>query len=159
MKKLTFWKSLFLLCALIVGSVNGWADDATITFANQTSGTNDGNNAYTTNNFVSSGIASSDAAFGTITCSATSKCYSGKTGYGMKAGASSNAGSFTIAFSTPLTNVSKITLNRASYNTTNSTTITVKNGTTTLGSASTPSGSTTFADMEISNLSIASLVG
>ena len=139
--------------------MNGWADDATITFANQTSGTNDGNNAYTTNNFVSSGIASSDAAFGTITCSATSKCYSGKTGYGMKAGASSNAGSFTIAFSTPLTNVSKITLNRASYNTTNSTTITVKNGTTTLGSASTPSGSTTFADMEISNLSIASLSG
>ncbi len=27
MKKLTFWKSLFLLFALIVGSVNGWAED------------------------------------------------------------------------------------------------------------------------------------
>ena len=33
MKKLTFWKSLFLLCALIVGSTNAWADGSyTITF-------------------------------------------------------------------------------------------------------------------------------
>ncbi len=116
-----------------------WADDATITFSSQTSGTSDSGNEYTTSNFVSSGIASSDAAFGTITCSATSRCYSGKTGYGLKAGASSNAGSFTIAFSTPLANVSKITLNRASYNTSKTATITVKNGETTLGSATTPS--------------------
>ncbi len=136
-----------------------WADDATITFSSQTSGTSDSGNEYTTSNFVSSGIASSDAAFGTITCSATSRCYSGKTGYGLKAGASSNAGSFTIAFSTPLANVSKITLNRASYNTSKTATITVKNGETTLGSATTPSGSTDFADMEISNLSITSLSG
>jgi hypothetical protein len=155
MKKLLL-KSMLLLCALIVGSQCGWADTATITFKSQASGTSDGSTAYTTSNFVSNGIASSDAAFGTITCSATSKCYSGKTGYGMKAGASSNAGSFTITFSTALTNVSKITLNRASYAADKSTTITVKNGNTTLGSANTPAN-TDFSDMDITNLSIASL--
>ena len=160
MKKKNLLKSVFLLCALIVGSSSVWAQStATITFASQTSGTSDGSTAYTTDNFVSSGIASRDAAFGTITCSATAKCYSGKTGYGLKAGTSSSAGSFTIAFSTSLANVTKITLNRASYNTNNAATITVKNGNTTLASVSTPSGSTDFANMEITNLSIESLSG
>ena len=159
MKQKLLLKVMLLLFALIAGSSSSWADDATITFANQTSGTSDSGNAYTTSNFVSNGITSSSSAFGTITCSATSRCYSGKTDHGMKVGASSNAGSFTIAFSTPLANVSKITLNRASYNTSNATTITVKNGSTTLGSATTPSGSTAFADMEITNLSISSLGG
>ena len=151
---------MLLLCALVAGSSSVWADTATITFASQTSGTNDGNTAYTTSTFVSNGIASSDAAFGTITCSATSKCYSGKTGYGLKAGAASSAGSFTIAFSTPLANVTKITLNRASYNTSNTATITVKNGSTTLANAvRTPSGNTNFVDMDITGLSITSLGG
>ena len=153
-------KSMLLLCALIVGTGSLWADEATITFASQTSGTSDGSTAYTTSTFVSAGIASSSPAFGTITCSATSKCYSGKTGYGMKAGASSSAGSFTIAFSTPLTNVTKITLNRASYSDSKTATITVKNGSTTLANAvSTPAGSASFADMEIDDLSISSLSG
>lgn len=153
-------KLMLLLCAIIVGSSSAWADEATITFASQTSGTSDGSNAYSTSNFVSNGISSSDAAFGTITCSATSRCYSGKTGYGLKAGASSNAGSFTIAFSSPLTNVTKITLNRASYSTSKTATITVKNGSTTLAnSISTPSGSAEFSDMEITNLNISSLSG
>lgn len=35
MKKLTFWKSLFLLCALIVGSSSAWADDETVTLTSQ----------------------------------------------------------------------------------------------------------------------------
>ena len=159
MEKKLFLKSLLLLFALIVGSSSVWGQSstATITFANQTSGTSDSSTAYTTDNFVSSGIANSDAAFGTISCSATAKCYSGKTGYGMKAGASSNAGSFTISFSA-LTNVSKITLNRASYSSTKDATITVKNGSVTLANAvSTPSGNTDFADMDIANLSIESL--
>ena len=157
MKKLLL-KSMLLLCALVVGSMNGWANTATITFASQTSGTSDGSSAYTTSNFVSNGIASSSAAFGTITCSATAKCYSGKTGYGLKAGGSSNASSFTISFSTALTNVSQITLNRASYSDSKTATITVKNGTTTLANAvSTPSSSAEFADMDITGLSIASL--
>jgi len=161
MKKLNLLKSLFLLCALIVGSSSVWAEEtATITFASQTSGTSDGSTAYTTSTFVSNGIASSSDAFGTITCSATSKCYSGKTGYGMKAGASSSAGSFTIAFSTPLTNVSQITLNRASYNDSKTANITVKNGSTTLANAvSTPSGSAAFSDMDITDLAIESLAG
>ena len=30
MKKLTFWKSLFLLCALIVGSTSAWADNVNV---------------------------------------------------------------------------------------------------------------------------------
>ncbi len=144
----------------MAGSVSAGADTATITFASQTSGTGDSSTAYTINNFVSSGIASSDAAFGTISCSATAKCYSGKTGYGMKTGASSSAGSFTISFSSALTNVTQITLNRASYSSTKDATITVKNGTTTLANAvSTPSSSADFADMDIKNLSIASLSG
>ena len=149
---------LLLLFALVVGTGSMWAETATITFSSQTSGTSDSGTAYTTSTFVSSGIASSSAAFGTITCTATAKCYSGKTGYGMKTGASSNAGSFTLAFSTPLTNVSQITLNRTSYASNKTTTITVKNGSTTLGSANTPA-STDFSDMDITNLSINSLSG
>ena len=39
MKKLTFWKSLFLLCALIVGSTSAWADAVT-DYNNIVSGTN-----------------------------------------------------------------------------------------------------------------------
>ena len=160
MRKLnSLFKSLFLLCALIVGS-SAWADTATITFASQTSGTSDGSSALTASNFVTDGIASSATAFGTITCSATAKCYKGKTGYGLKVGASGNAGSFTISFSSPLSNVSKITLNRASYSETKAATITVKNGTTTLANAvSTPSGNADFSDMDIDGLSIASLAG
>jgi hypothetical protein len=156
MKKLLLLKSLLLLCALIVGTSSSWADTATITFSN-TDG-DDSSTALTTSNFVSSGIASSSAAFGTISCSATAKCYKGKSGYGLKVGASSNAGSFTIAFSTALTNVSQITLNRASYNSSKTTSITVKNGDTTLGSGDTPSN-TDLSDMDITNLSIASLSG
>lgn len=160
MKQKLLLKSLLLLFALIAGINSAWADTATITFSSQTSGTSDSSTAYTTSNFVSSGIASSSSAFGTITCSATDKCYSGKTGYGLKAGGSSNAGSFTLAFSTPLTNVTKITLNRASYSDSKTANITVKNGTTTLANAvSTPSSSAAFADMDITNLSINSLAG
>ena len=159
MKKSLLMKTMLLLFALIVGS-SAWADTATITFASQTSGTTDGSAAYTTSNFVSSGIANSSAAFGTITCSATTKCYSGKTGYGLKAGSSKDPGSFTIAFSTPLTNVTQITLNRASYSSTKDATITVKNGSTTLANAvSTPSSSAAFDDMDITSLSIESLAG
>ena len=158
-KKFTKLIAALALLVFMTPTMAGWGQStATITFANQSSGTNDGSTAYTTNNFVSSGIANSDPAFGTITCSATSKCYSGKVDHGLKAGASSSAGSFTIAFSS-LANVTKITLNRASYNTSNNATITVKNGSTTLASVSTPSGSTDFADMEITNLSIESLSG
>lgn len=149
-------KSMLLLCALVVGSANAWAETAVITFSSQTSGTSDSSNAYTAENFVNSGITSSSLALGTITCSETTKCYSGKTGYGLKAGGSSAAGSFTISFSTALINVSQITLNRTSYASNKTTTITVKNGSTTLGSAATPA-STEFSDMDITNLSIASL--
>lgn len=60
MKKTTFWKSLFLLCALIVGSSSAWATDKTMTFVQSSSsaGTLSGdvpdgvtatfNNTYTT---------------------------------------------------------------------------------------------------------------
>ena len=33
MKKLTFWKSLFLLFALIVGTSTSWADDTDVTIS------------------------------------------------------------------------------------------------------------------------------
>lgn len=129
--------------------------EAVITFANQTSGTGDGSTEYSTSTIISSGIASKDDAFGTITCSATSKCYSGKIGMGLKCGTSGNSGSFTISFS-ELKNVSKIVLNRAAYNSSNSVQITVKNGSTTLGSAYTGTN-TSLNDMVIDDLSIASL--
>ncbi len=161
MKTTLRMRFMLLLFALIVGCGPVWAQStATITFASQTSGTGDSSTAYSTDNFVSSGIASSSTALGTITCSATERCYSGKTGYGLKAGGNSTTkpGSFTIAFS-PLANVTKITLNRASYNDSKTATITVKNGSTSLGSASTPSGTAAFSDMEITGLSIESLSG
>ena len=150
---------VLLLFALLLGSVNVWGETAIITFANQTSGTSDGSAAYTTSNFVSTGIASSDAAFGTITCSATNKCYSGKVNMGLKAGASSSAGSFTISFSTPITNVSQITLNRAAYSTSKSATITVKNGSTTLANAVSTGTNASLNNMDITGLNIASLSG
>lgn len=153
MKKLKLFLSLLMLMCFSVGNV--WAAEATITFNNQ-SNNNDGSSEYSTTTFISNGIASSDAAFGTITCSATSKCYSGKSGMGLKAGAKSSAGSFTINFSTPLTNVTKITLSRAAYNG-NNTTITVKNGTTTLANAVATGTSQSLNNMEITSLNIASL--
>ena len=153
MKHLKLFVALFAMLALGVG--NAWAETATITFKNQSSGTSDGSTAYTISNFVSSGIASSDAAFGTITCSATSKCYSGKTGMGLKAGGSSAAGSFTITFSTPLVNVSKVTLNAAAYRSDKSVDITVKNGSTQL-SKITSITKTTLYDIDIADLNIAS---
>ena len=145
---------LVLILTIGVGQMLG--AEAVITFANQTSGS-DSNTAYTSSNFVSSGIASSSTAFGTITCSATSRCYSGKPNMGLKCGGSSNAGSFTISFS-ELKNVSQIVLSRAAYSSDNNkqTTITVKNGSTTLGSAATGSD-TDLNDMVIDNLNIASL--
>ena len=153
MKHLKLFVALFAMLAL--GVANAWAETATITFKNQSSGTSDGNTPYTISNFVSSGIASSDAAFGTITCSATSKCYSGKPGMGLKAGGSSAAGSFTITFSTPLVNVSKVTLNAAAYRSDKSVDITVKNGSTQL-SKITSITNTTLYDIDIADLNIAS---
>lgn len=141
---------------LLAGSMMA-TDQATITFKCQSSGTGDSSTEYQTSNFVSSGIASSDAAFGTITCTATAKCYSGKVGTGLKAGASSSAGNFTLAFSQPLTHVSKITLNRAAYNSTKSANITVKMGNTTLANAVSTGTATDFSDMVISDLNIDSL--
>ena len=49
MKKLTFWKSLFLLCALIVGTSTSWADKVTLQYTNTSTTTNmtGGNDAAT----------------------------------------------------------------------------------------------------------------
>ena len=152
-------KHLAFMLLFLLGSLNVWGETAIITFANQTSGTNDGSAAYTTSNFVSNGIASSDDAFGTITCSATDKCYSGKVNMGLKSGAKSSAGSFTISFSTPITNVTQITLNRAAYNSTKSATITVKNGTTTLANEVSTGTNASLNNMDITDLNIASLSG
>ena len=155
----TMLKHYAFMLLFLLGSLNVWGETATITFANQASGSSDASSAYTTSNFVTNGIASSDAAFGTITCSATSKCYSGKVGMGLKAGASSSAGSFTISFSTPITNVTQITLNRAAYSSTKSATITVKNGTTTLANAVSTGTNASLNNMDITDLNIASLSG
>ena len=153
MKHLKLFFALFAMLAIGVG--NAWGEEATITFKNQSSGTSDGSSVYTTSDFVSSGIASSDDAFGTITCSATSKCYSGKTGMGLKVGGSSAAGSFTITFSTPLVNVSKVTLNAAAYRDDRPVDITVKNGSTQLSKITSITNETLY-DIDIADLNIAS---
>lgn len=44
MKKITFWKSLFLLCALIVGSTSAWATDVVVTLNNIGAGIGDAAN-------------------------------------------------------------------------------------------------------------------
>ncbi len=156
MKHFNVFKFIIVAAVAMVSS-QVWGETATITFANQTSGESDSNKAYTIENFVSNGITSPDEALGTITCSATEKCYSGKIGYGMKMGMASSAGSFTISF-TALSNVTKIVLNRASYNDNTTANITVKNGEATLANeVSTPSSSVEFSDMEITGLNIASL--
>lgn len=49
MKKTTFWKSLFLLCALIVGSSSAWATDVTYTFTAKEWTSANGNWTNTTN--------------------------------------------------------------------------------------------------------------
>ena len=158
MKQIHFVKLLFVVSFLfIIGTIPMRGETATITFKSQSTGTSDGNTEYTTKNFVSNGINSNDATFGTISCSATSKCYSGKSGYGMKIGTSSNSGSFTISF-TAISNVTGITINCASYSASNkSCSITVKNGSTTLGTHTTSSSSAAFSDAVISGLNIASL--
>lgn len=154
---MTTFKRFLTLSLVVFLTVTLWGQStATITFNNTSSG--DDSSPLTTSNFVSNGIASSSSTFGTISCSATASCYKGKSGYGIKVGKGSNpkAGSFTISFSTAIANVTKITLSRAAYSDTKSTTITVKNGSTTLGSASTGT-TTTLNDMDITGLSIASL--
>lgn len=153
--KKNFKLFLTLMMVAFLGCGQMWGAEAVITFANQTSGTDDGSTEYSTSTIISSGIASKDDAFGTITCSATSKCYSGKIGMGLKCGTSNKSGSFTISFS-ELKNVSKIVLNRAAYNNSNSVEITVKNGSTILGSAYTGTN-TSLNNMVIDDLSIASL--
>ncbi|MBQ0104400.1 MAG: Ig domain-containing protein [Prevotellaceae bacterium] len=154
-QKSTFLK-VFMTLLLLMGVSSAWADEATIAFASQTSGTNDSGTEYSTTTFISDGILSKDDAFGTITCSSVVKCYSGKKGYGLKCGASSNNGSFILNFK-ELPNVSKITLNVASYNSSKPAYITVKSGETTLGSYTTPSSSTNFVNWEITGFSLNSL--
>ena len=51
-----------VMCAAFAGQA--WGETATITFASNSGG--DSSSALTTSNFVANGIASSDAAFGTI---------------------------------------------------------------------------------------------
>ena len=58
MKKITFWKSFFLLFALIVGSMNVWADNITFNFESSGSHRASGNNSYTgTNNYSQNNVS------------------------------------------------------------------------------------------------------
>lgn len=111
MKKLTFWKSLFLLFALIVGSTSAWADDDyTITF-NSTDGA-DGTSAIST---ISDIVASGSDYISSITNS--DKVYKGKSGYGVKLGSSSVNGTFTMNLSNDgQVTATKIAVNACRYN-------------------------------------------
>lgn len=146
---------LLLLCLSFLGGGSSvWADVATITFKNKESG-NDATTAYTQSNFVSNAIASSSPALGTISCASTAYCYAGKAGSYMKVGKENIPGSFRLSFSS-LSNVTSIKVRCKSYNDTSSASVTVKSGSTTLGSGTTNSNS--FTDyVDITDLNIASL--
>lgn len=65
MKKITFWKSLFLLCALIVGSTSAWAQDPTATFDFDTNAGTDFGITGTSSNSSTAGDITSNVS-GTI---------------------------------------------------------------------------------------------
>ena len=92
----------FLCCMLAVIGMQAEEVSGTITF--KTSGS-DSSTEATTTNFVTGQIKSTD--FAGLTCTATTKCYTGKSG--LKLSSSSTNGSFTLQFSETL-NVKSVTV-------------------------------------------------
>ena len=131
MKKLLL-KSMLLLCALVVGSMNGWADSYTITFS---TGTGDGSSVSTST--ACSSIVSAGASYLTGNLVTATRAYSGGSG-GLKLGASSDAGEIKMNLASAVTPTS-IVISAKRYNTSKSVSLSL-NGST----AQTVSNSTDF---------------
>lgn len=130
---------------LLIPALSTWAGQYTITFRSMASHT-DSLQYYAKKTMVASGISTADQAFGTITCTQTSLCYSGKSGHGMKIGTALAHGTLTLEFSTPVPNVSEVIIDCASYKSPNtSATITLTSGTHHIGTHQT---SARHADFE-----------
>ncbi len=140
---------LFLIHALGTS-----AGQYTITFSSQATGP-DSQQYYTPKTMVATGISTSDPAFGTITCTQTSLCYSGKSGYGMKIGTALAPGTLTLQFSTPVPHVSALIIDCASYKSPNtSATITLTSGTHHIGTHQTSARHTQFEEARWDDLNI-----
>lgn len=131
MKKLLL-KSMLLLCALVVGSMNGWADSYTITFS---TGTGDGSSASTST--ACSSIVSAGASYLTGNLVTATRVYSAGSG-GLKLGASSDEGVIKMNLASAVTPTS-IVISAKRYNTSKSVSLSL-NGST----AQTVSNSTDF---------------
>lgn len=143
---------------LLIPALGTSAGQYTITFSSQATHT-DSQQYYTPKTMVATGITTSDPAFGTITCTQTTLCYSGKSGYGMKIGTAQAPGTLTLQFSTPVPNVSALIIDCASYKTPNTpATITLTSGTHHIGTHQTSARHTQFQeaiwdDLDIDTLS------
>lgn len=130
MKKTTLWKSFFLLCALIVGSMNVWADDPDYSYT------------LASGDFTTSSHSKTSGSL-TWTCSnytvgAGSESYGWDATYGFKFGSGNKSypSAFTLTSSSVSSKIKKIIV-KASVNSDKSCKLDVKVGSTTYGSQAT----------------------
>ena len=109
MKQKLLLKSLFLLCALIVGTASGWADSYTITFA---TGSGDGTSASTST--ACSTIVSEGSSYLSGNLATATKVYYGGSS-GLKLGTSSASGTIKMNLASSITPTS-IVVNAKRYN-------------------------------------------
>ena|GEM_PF-6900149 len=139
---------------LLIQALGTSAGQYTITFSSQATGP-DSQQYYTPKTMVATGITTSDPALGTITCTQTSLCYSGKSGYGMKIGTALAPGTLTLQFSTPVPHVSALIIDCASYKSPNtSATITLTSGTHHIGTHQTSARHAQFEEARWDDLNI-----
>lgn len=139
---------------LLIHALGTSAGQYTITFSSQATHT-DSQQYYTPKTMVASGISTSDPALGTITCTQTTLCYSGKSGHGMKIGTALAPGTLTLQFSTPVPHVSALIIDCASYKTPNtSATITLTSGTHHIGTHQTSARHAQFEEARWDDLNI-----
>lgn len=142
---------------LLIHALSTSAGQYTITFSSQTTHT-DSQQYYAPKTMVATGITTADPAFGTITCTQTTLCYSGKSGHGMKIGTALAHGTLTLEFSTPVPNVSEVIIDCASYKSpNNSATITVTSGSTSIGIHNTSAKHADFEEARWEDLNIETL--
>lgn len=139
---------------LLISALSTSAGQYTITFSSQDTHA-DSQHYYAPKTMVASGISTADPAFGTITCTQTTLCYSGKSGHGMKIGTAQAAGTLTLQFSTPLPHVSAVIIDCASYSYPNKTaTITLTSGTHHIGTYQTSARHAQFEEARWQDLDI-----
>ncbi|MBP3688426.1 MAG: hypothetical protein J6I54_00395 [Bacteroidaceae bacterium] len=142
---------------LLIPALSTSAGQYTITFSSQATHT-DSQQYYAPKTMVATGISTADPAFGTITCTQTTLCYSGKSGHGMKIGTAQASGTLTLQFSTPVPHVSAVIIDCASYSYPNrSATITLTSGTHHIGTHQTSARHAQFEEASWDDLDIDTL--